>query len=109
MCRVFKKRIKTGMNALKLRQNLLKGQCHEIFCFRFFFLRDWKNNVRGISNLFCKFTEIFASQGAPTVSKTPTANFATPGTTGVIDAISKFAACVNNSVNKIAAGVNGSY
>jgi hypothetical protein len=50
----------------------LKGQCHEIFCFWFFHesvspqpqnipLRLFKN--------FSKFAEIFASQGAPPVSR----------------------------------------
>jgi hypothetical protein len=40
----------------------LKGQCHEIFCFRFF------------QEFFRKFAEIFASQGVPPVSTTPVAN-----------------------------------
>ncbi len=54
------------------RNNVLKRQCHKIFCFRFF---SWiiipqapENNTRVISNFFRKFAEIFASQGAPPVS-----------------------------------------
>ncbi len=56
----------------------LKGQCHEIFCIRFFswitFVQAPDNNIRIISNFFEKFAEIFASQGAPPVSLTPVAN-----------------------------------
>ncbi len=43
---------------------------------------------------FRKFTEIFASQGAPPVSTTPAANFATIFPS-VIDTGGKFAAGVN--------------
>jgi hypothetical protein len=44
--------------------------------------------------------EIFASQGAPPVSTTPAANFAT-STTGFVDTGGKFAtASVNNTVGK---------
>ncbi len=45
------------------------------------------NKIRVISNFFGrKFADIFASQGAPTVSTTPAANFAT-GTASVVDMI----------------------
>ncbi len=58
-----------------------KGQCHEIFCFRFFswitFPQAPYNNISIISNFFENSREIFASQGAPPVSATPAANFAT--------------------------------
>jgi hypothetical protein len=41
------------------------GQCHEIFCFRFFsritFTQAPENNSRVISNIFEKFAELFAS------------------------------------------------
>ncbi len=51
-----------------LGSSLLKGQCHKIFCFRFFswitFPQAPDNNDRIISNFFRKFTVIFASQGA---------------------------------------------
>ena len=43
-----------------------------------------------ISNFFQKFAKIFASQGAPPVSTTPVANFAT-SSAGVDDAGGKFA------------------
>ncbi len=50
---------------------VLKWQCHKIFCFRFFswinFLQAPKNNVMVISSFSKKFSEIFASQGAPPV------------------------------------------
>jgi hypothetical protein len=48
-----------------------------------------ENNTRVISNFFQKFAEIFASQGAPLVSKTPVANFAT-SSASVIDIGGKF-------------------
>jgi hypothetical protein len=44
-----------------------------------------------------KFLEIFASQGAPSVSMTPVVNFST-GTTGVVDIGGKFATGINNTV-----------
>jgi hypothetical protein len=51
----------------------LKGQCHEIFCFRFFsriiFPQARENNVRVILNFFRKFAEIFGYQVAPQVEK----------------------------------------
>jgi hypothetical protein len=54
-----------------------------------------ENNIRAISNIFRKFLEIFASQGAPTVANfplvptTPVENFAT-STAGVVDTNGKF-------------------
>ncbi len=64
--------------SVKLHPLLLKGQCHEIFCFRFFswitFPQAPENNSRVIYNFFWKFEEIFAGQGAPPVSTTPLAN-----------------------------------
>ncbi len=68
----------------------LKGQCHEIFCFRFFswitFPQAPDNNIRIISNFLRKFAEIFASQGAPPVAncrryQPPAANFPPVSTT----------------------------
>ncbi len=49
----------------------LKGQCHEIFDFRFFFLNQfptspWVSHY-GRLEFFQKFAEIFAAQGAPSV------------------------------------------
>jgi hypothetical protein len=54
-----------------LLSTTLKGQCHEIFCFRFFlwitFPQAPENNNLGHFEFFQKFAEIFASQGAPPV------------------------------------------
>jgi hypothetical protein len=65
---------------------------------------------------FRKFTEIFASQGAPPVSTTPVANLppvsATPVANfstifaSVVDNGGKFATGVNNTDGKFATGVN---
>ncbi len=56
----------------------LKGQCHKIFCFRFFswitFPQAPENNIKVISNFF---KNSLANQGAPPVSMTPVANFDT--------------------------------
>jgi hypothetical protein len=49
--------------------------------------------------------EIFASQGAPPVSTTPRANFATC-TACVFDTSGKFATGINNTGGKFTAGVN---
>jgi hypothetical protein len=46
--------------------------------------------------------EIFLSQGAPPVSTTPAANFAT-STAGVVDTIGKFVDDVNNTGDKLPA------
>jgi hypothetical protein len=53
----------------------LKGQCHEIFCFWFFQFPP-SPRVSRLDRLkfFQTFAEIFASQGAPSVSTTPVAN-----------------------------------
>jgi hypothetical protein len=51
---------------------------------------------------FRKFAEIFASQGAPPVSTTPVANFAT----SFADTGDKFVTGVNDTGGKFAAGVN---
>ncbi len=52
-----------------------KGQCHDIFCFWFFWWISFppapEYSIRTVSNFFRKFAEIFASQGAPPVSTTP--------------------------------------
>jgi hypothetical protein len=55
----------------------------------------------GPFKFFRKFTEIFASQGAPLVSTTPAANFAT-GTAGVVDTRGKFSTDVNDTCSKFA-------
>ncbi len=76
--------VKAPMNApgvCKLRNNcltvinqcaiVLKGQCHEIFCFWFFswisFPQASDYTIRAVSNFFRKFAEIFAAQGLPQV------------------------------------------
>ncbi len=56
----------------------LKGQCHAIFCSVLFHESSSpqasENSIRVINIFFWKFTEIFASQGAPLVSMTPAVN-----------------------------------
>jgi hypothetical protein len=56
----------------------LKGQCHEIFDFRFFtwisFPPASDDTIKAVSNFFRKFAEIFAAQGASPVALTPSAN-----------------------------------
>ncbi len=54
---------------------------------------------------FWKFAEIFASQGAPPVSTTPVANFATIFAS-VVDTGDKFSIGVNDTGGKFATGVN---
>jgi hypothetical protein len=49
--------------------------------------------------------EIFANQGAPSVSRTPAANFAT-SFASVVDTGGKFATGVNDASSKFAADVN---
>ncbi len=74
----------------------LKGQYHEIFCFRFFswiiFPQAPENNIVVISNL-------------PPVSMALAANFAT-STAGVVNTGSTFSTSVNDIDGKIATGVN---
>jgi hypothetical protein len=57
--------------------------------------------IRTISN----FAEIFASQGAPPISTTPAANFAT-SFASVVDTGGKFATGVNDTGDKFDAAVN---
>jgi hypothetical protein len=52
------------------------------------------------------FVEIFASQGAPLVSTTPAANFAT-SFASVVDTGGKFATSVNNTGGKFVADNTG--
>jgi hypothetical protein len=54
---------------------------------------------------FRKFAEIFASQGAPAVSKTPVANFSTIFAS-VVDTGGKFATGVKDTGSKFATSVN---
>jgi hypothetical protein len=51
-------------------------------------------------NFFQKFAELFASQGAPPVSTTPTANFST-SFASVVDTGGKFATGVNDPGSKV--------
>jgi hypothetical protein len=55
---------------------------------------------------FRKFAEIFASKGAPPVSATLAANFAT-SLACVVNTGGKFATGVNDTGGKFAAGING--
>jgi hypothetical protein len=59
-----------------------------------------KNNSRVTLNFLRKFAEIFASQGAPPVSTTPVANFATSCPCAV-DTGGKFATGVNDAGGKL--------
>jgi hypothetical protein len=59
----------------------------------------------GHFEFFRKFAEIFASKGAPPVSTTPVANFATSYPC-VVDTGGKFATSVNDTGGKFAAGFN---
>jgi hypothetical protein len=56
----------------------LKGQCQEIFNFRFsswiIFPQAPDDTIRPVSNFYKKFVEIFAAQDAPLVLLTPMAN-----------------------------------
>ncbi len=60
------------------REAYLKGQCHGIFDFRLFFMNQFPHAleypIRAVSNFFSKIAEIFAAQGAPSVSMTLVAN-----------------------------------
>jgi hypothetical protein len=53
----------------------------------------------GSFRIFSQVAEIFASEGAPLVSTTPGANFATR-TAGVVDTGGKFATSVNDTGGK---------
>ncbi len=78
---------KTESLPQKVHLVLLKGTVSWVFCFRFFswiiFPQVPENNTRSF-RFFRKFPEIFASQGAPPVSMTLAANFAT-SSAGVVD------------------------
>jgi hypothetical protein len=87
-------------------RNTLKGQCHEIFCFWFFFHQSVSPQPHSIPlgpfRIFSKIRgdTVFAIQGAPPVSTTPAANFAS-----VVDTGGKFAADVVDTGSNFAAGV----
>ncbi len=73
------------------------------FLFKVFFMNHlspspWKWR-KDRFKFFQKSAEIFASQGAPTISMTPSVNFAT-GTTGIVDSGCIIAAVVNDSGGK---------
>ncbi len=80
----------------------LKGQCHEIFCFRFFHESPSpqapENNIRVISNFFENSAEIFASPGAPT---TPVLNLPPMSITPV----AKLPAGINDTGGKFVTGI----
>ncbi len=88
---------------------LLKGQCHEIFCFWFF---SWISFPRprvlhlDRFEFFKKFSEIFASQGAPPVSTTPVANLPPVSATTAANFYPIFASVVDDTGGKFATGVN---
>ncbi len=81
----------------KHESNILKGQCHKIFCFRLFHESSSPKPLKIILRsfqIFSKFAVVFASQGAPPVSTTK-ANFATVAL-GVVDKGGKFATIVDD-------------
>ncbi len=82
---------------------LLKGLCHEIFCS---WVISWVSfppapeyPIRTVSFFFKIIAEIFTSQGAPPVSMTMVANFAT-SFASVVDTGGKFATGVNDTSGK---------
>ncbi len=87
---------------------MVKGQCHEIFCFWFF---SWINfppapeyPIWTVSN-FQQNLQRYSQVKVPLVSMTPTTNFAT-SFTSVVDTNSKFATGGNDTGGKFATGVN---
>ncbi len=80
----------------------LKGQSHEIFCFWFF---SWISFPPAPEYCIRTVSNFFASQGAPLVSITLTANFST-SFPSVVDIGGKFATGVNDASGKFATGVN---
>jgi hypothetical protein len=108
----------------------LKGECHEIFCFRFFhespspkpliitlgsfrIFSKIRGDIRksrcttGVNNTSGKFATGVNDTGGklPPVLTTPAANFATSSPC-VVDTGGKFATGVNDTGGKFAAGVN---
>jgi hypothetical protein len=90
----------------------LKGQCHEIFFFWFFFINQFPPSPRVFHldrfEFFRKFAEIFASQGAPPVSTTPVANLPPVSTTPVANISTIFASVVDTG-GKFATDVNENF
>jgi hypothetical protein len=87
----------------------LKGTVSRDFLLPVFFMNQFPTSPR-VSHkdrfeIFRKFAEIFARQGAPPVSPTPVANFVTIFPS-VVDTGGKFATGVNDTGGKFAAGVN---
>jgi hypothetical protein len=86
------------INLSIFKRNTLKGQCHEIFSFRFFHEssspKPLKITLGTFQNVWQKFVDIFASQGAPPVSTI--ANLAA-STTDVDDTGGKFATSVKDT------------
>jgi hypothetical protein len=74
--------------------SLLKGQCHEIFCYWFFFMNQFPPSPR-VRTFFRKLAEIFASQGAPPVSTTLLANLPKVSATPAANFATSFATVVD--------------
>ncbi len=80
----------------------LKGQFDEIFASGFFhetFPPAPEYSIKTVSNFLRKFTEIFASQGAPPVSTTPAANLPPVSTTAVVNFSTIFVSVVDTCGN----------
>ncbi len=109
-------------NGTVAREVLLKGECHEIFCFLFF---SWISFPPAPDyhrfEFFRKFAEIFASQGAPPptgindtggklppLSTTPAANLPPVSTTPVANFATIFPSVIDTG-GKFATGVNDTF
>jgi hypothetical protein len=83
------------------RKILLKGTVSRDFFHLVFFMNTFPPASQSIPlgpfQIFSKIAEIFTSQGAPLVSTTPVANFATCFAS-VVDTGGKFATSVNDTV-----------
>jgi hypothetical protein len=77
---------------------ILKGQCHEINCFKF---------ATSVNNTGVKFAAgvNYIDANLPPVLKTPVENFSTD-TAGILDVGGRFATGVNDTGTKFAADVN---
>ncbi len=77
-CRTGYSKLTDKLPTVCIQSNTLKGQCHEIFDFWFFFMNQfppipWVYH-EGRFEFFRKFAEIFAAKGLPPVSTPPVAN-----------------------------------
>ncbi len=97
------------MTAKSKIHSSLKGQCHEVFCFRFFswitFPQAPDTNIRIISNFFENSQRYSQVKVHHRCRRHRQQNFATSSPC-VVDSGGKFATGVNDTGGKFAAGVN---